>query len=134
MAVSGARPRVDWRTAGAGALLALAVALPPALVVRILKGNDASGRESNLWVVTVLAIDGGGCPWPLVDRDRADRRSGLLVRLAPGLGDPGSTGIVRGGGGRERAGERSKNSGRGLSHREGLGSTYAPSNGDTKEP
>jgi predicted permease len=59
VAVSGARPRVDWRTAGAGALLALAVALPPALVVRILKGNDASGRESNLWVVTVLAIFAG---------------------------------------------------------------------------
>lgn len=59
MAVSGAGRRVDWRTAGAGALLTLAIALPPALAVRLLKGGDSAGKESNLWVVTVLAIFAG---------------------------------------------------------------------------
>ena len=47
---------LDWRVAAQGALLTLAVALPPALLVRILKGDDIEGNESNLWVVTVLAI------------------------------------------------------------------------------
>jgi hypothetical protein len=39
-----------------GAVVALIVALPPVVVVRLLKGNDLEGRESNLWVVSVLAI------------------------------------------------------------------------------
>jgi len=47
---------VDWRVALRGALVALIVALPPVVVVRLLKGNDLEGRESNLWVVSVLAI------------------------------------------------------------------------------
>jgi predicted permease len=51
--------RIDWRVAVQGALLALAVALPPAIVVRLLKGDDLTGKESNLWVVTVLAIFAG---------------------------------------------------------------------------
>ena len=50
---------VSWRAAAAGALLTLAISLPPALVVRILKGNDLEGRESNLWIITVLAIFAG---------------------------------------------------------------------------
>jgi predicted permease len=51
--------RIDWRVAVQGALLALAVALPPAIVVRLLKGGDLAGKESNLWVITVLAIFAG---------------------------------------------------------------------------
>jgi peptidoglycan/LPS O-acetylase OafA/YrhL len=47
---------VDWRVAGRGALVALVVALPPVVLVRLLKGSDLDGRESNLWVVSVLAI------------------------------------------------------------------------------
>jgi predicted permease len=47
---------VDWAVALRGAALTLAVALPPALVVRVLKGGDLEGSESNLWIVTVIAI------------------------------------------------------------------------------
>ncbi|HEV7886612.1 MAG TPA: hypothetical protein VGO92_03570 [Acidimicrobiales bacterium] len=53
------RPALDWRAAASGAVLTLAVALPPALLVRILKSDDLEGRESNLWIVTVLAIFAG---------------------------------------------------------------------------
>jgi predicted permease len=53
------RQPLDWRAVGAGALLTLAVALPPTLLVRVLKGDDLEGRESNLWVVPVLAIFAG---------------------------------------------------------------------------
>ena len=48
--------KIDWGTALQGALLTLAVTLPPVVLVRILKGDDLEGRESNLWIVTVLAV------------------------------------------------------------------------------
>lgn len=48
--------KVDWRVASQGALLTLAIALPPAILVRILKSDDLEGSESYLWVVTMLAI------------------------------------------------------------------------------
>ena len=51
--------RLDWRVAAQGALLALAVALPPAIVVRLLAGGDTSGQESNAWVVAVIGIFAG---------------------------------------------------------------------------
>jgi predicted permease len=47
---------VDWRVALNGALVTLAVTLPPVILVRILKGDDLEGQESNLWIVGVLAI------------------------------------------------------------------------------
>jgi hypothetical protein len=50
---------LDWRVAGQGALLALAVALPPAIVVRLLAGGDSNGQGSNAWVVAVLGIFAG---------------------------------------------------------------------------
>lgn len=53
---SGAGAGVDWRVALDGALLTLAVTLPPVILVRILKGNDLEGQESNLWVISVVAI------------------------------------------------------------------------------
>jgi tellurite resistance protein TehA-like permease len=34
-------------------LVTLALAVPPVLIVRILKGGDLAGRESNLWLVAV---------------------------------------------------------------------------------
>ena len=56
MAVAGPGSRVDWRVAAQGALVTLAIALPPAVLVRILKGDDLEGSESYLWVVTMVAI------------------------------------------------------------------------------
>lgn len=50
---------IDWRVALGGALLTLAVTLPPVILVRILKGNDLEGRESNLWIVSVFAVFAG---------------------------------------------------------------------------
>ena len=47
------------RVVGEGALLALAVTLPPVILVRILHGDDLDGQESNLWIVSVLAIFAG---------------------------------------------------------------------------
>ena len=37
-------------------LVTLVLAVPPVLVVRILKGGDMPGRESNLWLVAVGAM------------------------------------------------------------------------------
>ncbi len=57
MAVSGgADGKLDWRAVGEGALLALVITLPPVILVRILHGDDPAGQESNLWIITVLAI------------------------------------------------------------------------------
>ena len=42
-----------------GAALALAVTLPPVVLVRILHGDDMEGQESNLWIVVVLALLAG---------------------------------------------------------------------------
>ena len=51
--------RLDWRTVGRGALVAIAVTVPPAWVVRALKSDDLEGQESYLWVVPVLALFAG---------------------------------------------------------------------------
>ena len=37
-------------------LVTLVLAVPPVVVVRILKGGDLPGRESNLWLVAVAAV------------------------------------------------------------------------------
>lgn len=50
---------LDKRVVLEGALLALAVTLPPVILVRILHGDDVDGQESNLWIVSVLAIFAG---------------------------------------------------------------------------
>ena len=50
---------VSKRVVGEGALLALAVTLPPVILVRILHGDDLEGQESNLWIISVLAIFAG---------------------------------------------------------------------------
>jgi len=42
----------------AGAVI-LAVTLPPIWIVRLLKGGDVAGSESNLWVVAPLALLAG---------------------------------------------------------------------------
>ncbi|MDP9389582.1 MAG: hypothetical protein M3Q48_17115, partial [Actinomycetota bacterium] len=54
MAVTGGR--IDWRAVADGAVVAVAVTLPPAILVRLFKDSDLEGQESNLWVVPVLAL------------------------------------------------------------------------------
>ena len=50
------RARIDWRAVAAGAALAVVVTVPPAVVARLLRGDDLEGQESNLWVVPVVAL------------------------------------------------------------------------------
>lgn len=54
-----ARRRVDWRAAGEGAAWALGVALPPIWLVMLLKSGDLPGEESNLWLLTPVALLAG---------------------------------------------------------------------------
>lgn len=56
MAVDG---RLDIRSAVEAALLTLAVAVPPVIIVNILKSDDPPGQESNLWLLTPVALLGG---------------------------------------------------------------------------
>jgi len=51
-----APPGFDWRAAGEGALWTLAVALPPVALVLALKSGDLVGEESNLWLLTPVAL------------------------------------------------------------------------------
>ena len=48
--------RVDWRAAADGAWLAVAITLPPTILVRLFKDGDLDGQESYLWVVPVVAL------------------------------------------------------------------------------
>ena len=50
---------VDRRVVGEGALWALAVALPPVWLVAVLKSDDVPGEESNLWLLTPVALLAG---------------------------------------------------------------------------
>jgi len=50
---------LDKRAVFEGAALALAVTLPPVVLVRILHGDDMQGEESNLWFIAVLAVFAG---------------------------------------------------------------------------
>ena len=50
---------LDLRAVATGAALTLAVAVPPVLLVRIVKGDDLRGTESNLWLVSAIAIISG---------------------------------------------------------------------------
>jgi predicted permease len=59
VAVTDGAGSLDWRAAAQGALLTLAVTLPPVVLVRLLKGDDLQGKESNLWIVSVLAVFAG---------------------------------------------------------------------------
>lgn len=52
--------RVDWRAVADGAVLTVAVTLPPTIVVRLLKDSDLGGQESNLWFIPLLALLAGG--------------------------------------------------------------------------
>jgi predicted permease len=47
---------LDTRVVAIGALVVLAIAVPPAVIIAALKSEDVVGRESNLWVVAALAI------------------------------------------------------------------------------
>jgi hypothetical protein len=48
--------RVDWKAAADGAWLAVAITLPPTILVRLFKDGDLDGQESYLWVVPVVAL------------------------------------------------------------------------------
>lgn len=56
MAVEEEKQTFDWRGAGEGALWTLAVALPPVALVLALKSGDLVGDESNLWLLTPVAL------------------------------------------------------------------------------
>ena len=47
---------IDWRAAGTGALVALAILEPPVQVISALKVDDATGSESYWWVVGAVAV------------------------------------------------------------------------------
>ena len=56
-----------------GAALAIVVTVPPAVVARVLKGDDLEGQESNLWVLPVVALFVGfGLGGHLAARRRPD--------------------------------------------------------------
>ena len=50
------RQDLDWRVVGTSALVTLAVTLPPVWIIRIMKGDDLAGSESNLWFIGPMAI------------------------------------------------------------------------------
>ena len=56
---AGDAGRLDWRTVGNAAGVAVAVTLPPTVAVRLLRGDTGDGEESPLWVVAVLALFAG---------------------------------------------------------------------------
>jgi len=47
---------LDTRVVGIGAIVILAISVPPAVIIAALKSEDVVGRESNLWVIAALAI------------------------------------------------------------------------------
>lgn len=47
---------LDWRAVADGAVLTVAITMPPTIVVRLLKDTDLGGQESNLWFVPLLAL------------------------------------------------------------------------------
>ena len=51
--------RIDLRAVGEAALLTLAVAVPPVVIVDILKSDDPPGQESNLWLLAPVALLAG---------------------------------------------------------------------------
>lgn len=55
----GVTSGLDRRSVLIGAALALAVTLPPVILVRILFGDDLRGEESNAWVLTPVALIAG---------------------------------------------------------------------------
>jgi len=50
---------VDRRVVTEGALWTLAVALPPVWLVSVLESDDLPGEESNLWLLTPVALLAG---------------------------------------------------------------------------
>ena len=49
-------PILDRRVLRRSVVVTLALAVPPAVIVRILKGRDLAGRDSNLWGVAVALV------------------------------------------------------------------------------
>lgn len=47
---------MDWRAVADGAVVVVAVTMPPTIVVRLFKDTDLGGQESNLWFVPLLAL------------------------------------------------------------------------------
>lgn len=53
---AGIRSWLDRAALRRAVIVTIVLAVPPLVIVRIIKGNDLAGRESNLWVVAVLAV------------------------------------------------------------------------------
>ncbi|HUP70032.1 MAG TPA: hypothetical protein VM142_09495 [Acidimicrobiales bacterium] len=51
--------RLDWGVVRRSALLAIAITVPVSVVVRVLKGDDATDDRSALWVIAVVALFAG---------------------------------------------------------------------------
>jgi hypothetical protein len=47
---------IDWRAAGVGAAVALAILEPPVQIISALKVDDTTGSESYWWVVGAVAV------------------------------------------------------------------------------
>lgn len=47
---------MDWRAVADGAVITVAVTIPPTILVRLFKDGDLGGQESNLWFVPLLAL------------------------------------------------------------------------------
>jgi len=56
MAVRSSVALLDRRVLRRAALVTLVLAVPPVVIVRIVKGGHLSGRESNLWLVAIAAL------------------------------------------------------------------------------
>lgn len=58
-AAHGSGTGVDWKLAVEGALWTLVVALPPVWLVLVLQSGDLPGEESDLWLLTPVALLAG---------------------------------------------------------------------------
>jgi hypothetical protein len=47
---------VDWRVAGLGAVVILAILEPPVQIISALKVDDPVGQESYWWVISAMAV------------------------------------------------------------------------------
>jgi len=56
MAVRSSAALLDRRVLRRAVLVTLVLAVPPVVIVRVMKGGDLAGRESNLWLVAIAGL------------------------------------------------------------------------------
>jgi predicted permease len=54
--MSTVRSLIDRSVLRQSVLVTLVLSIPPLVIVRIVKGDDMSGRESNLWLLAALCV------------------------------------------------------------------------------